>query len=165
MPSKLNRRAEKYERMGSENPIVGIASSWYRYVNQGQHEQDGEETDQRITSQIPIDNKRDHNKKTREEGRSQSVFIRHVAIERERMSAPTPIYIIFIMIPSGPSMMELSSGTSAAVTIGATVTTFHIFFEKIEGVRLYQDLKVAANASLSYHLQSDEFFPIAQELD
>jgi len=27
-PSKLNWRAEKYERIGSENPTVGIASSW-----------------------------------------------------------------------------------------------------------------------------------------
>jgi hypothetical protein len=81
MPSKLNRRAEKYERMGSENPIVGIAWSWDRYVNQGRHERDGEGADQRITSQIPIDNERDHNKKTREEGRPQSVFIRHVAVQ------------------------------------------------------------------------------------
>jgi hypothetical protein len=27
-PSKINRIAEKYERIGSENPTVGIASSW-----------------------------------------------------------------------------------------------------------------------------------------
>jgi hypothetical protein len=27
-PSKLNLRAEKYERIGLENPTVGIASSW-----------------------------------------------------------------------------------------------------------------------------------------
>jgi len=25
---ELNRRAERYERIGSENPTVGIASSW-----------------------------------------------------------------------------------------------------------------------------------------
>jgi hypothetical protein len=29
-PSKRNRRVEKYERIGSENPTVGIASSWKR---------------------------------------------------------------------------------------------------------------------------------------
>jgi hypothetical protein len=30
VPSKINRKAEKYERIGSENPTVGIASSWKR---------------------------------------------------------------------------------------------------------------------------------------
>jgi hypothetical protein len=29
-PSKLNWAAEKYERIGSENPMVGIALSWGR---------------------------------------------------------------------------------------------------------------------------------------
>jgi hypothetical protein len=28
--SKKNRRVEKYERIGPENPTVGIASSWER---------------------------------------------------------------------------------------------------------------------------------------
>ena len=30
MPSKLNLRAEKYERIGPENPTAGITSSWER---------------------------------------------------------------------------------------------------------------------------------------
>jgi hypothetical protein len=28
VPSKINRKAEKYERIGSENPTVGMAASW-----------------------------------------------------------------------------------------------------------------------------------------
>jgi hypothetical protein len=75
------------------------------------------------------------------------------------MSAPTPIYIyiVFIMIPSGPSIMELSSRTSAAVT---KVHMTPVFFEKIAGVRLCQGLKVAANASLSYYYSPTNRHPL-----
>ena len=74
IPSKLNRRAEKYEGIGLENPTVGIASSWENVGGSGAMQFVQEYgPDQRIASRIPADEEWDDDKKSCEERHTQIV--------------------------------------------------------------------------------------------
>jgi len=60
---KQNRRAERYERIGSENPMVGMASSWKRHCS-GMGYILREWPDHWITPEILADEEKDHDKKS-----------------------------------------------------------------------------------------------------
>jgi hypothetical protein len=65
-PSKKNLTAERYERVGSENPTVGMASSCKR-VSLGIHSVNKKERPDHLISpeaEIPADKERDYDKKS-----------------------------------------------------------------------------------------------------
>ena len=86
MPSKVNWAAEKYERIGSENPAVGIALSWkVQHCLSMALNTKGGAPYPRITPQaeIPTEEERDCAKKSRKKQRVQSEVVEHSASARQ----------------------------------------------------------------------------------
>ena len=71
-----NRRAERYERIGLENPIVGMASSWKRIRSLSVRR---ERPDHRIAHKILGDEEKDHDKKHRKGRHIRNVVVEHSA--------------------------------------------------------------------------------------
>jgi len=82
MPSKVNWAAEKYEKIGSENPAVGIALSWKVQHCLGMPLKYEERTPYpRITpqAQIPAEEESDYGKNFRKKQRVPTEVVEHSA--------------------------------------------------------------------------------------